>query len=748
MVRYQLCDPGNAVVMTTTPIESHVTCKCSQVKVTARSSFPQSRCKHACCLHENYVYAFAGKDGNIALKDFWRFNLGNKQWESVCFRGDLPHHLEGHTLVSCKKLMLIFGGEFGDSLTESSLWIINPDLGYIRKSNLDCGSDRPCIRRYHTAVVHDGAMYVYGGYIDMKGSSAELWKYNIDDEEWEQVKPKQSSRDQPGGRHGHSAVMFNKHMVIYGGSCDLVPKAELWSYSLGVRRWLRIKTKYGPPALSGHSAVVISQRMFVFGGENNREPVNSLWYFCFRSERWTQIMMNDSTPARMYHSALFVTPSAENNAIKASSMPYLQKKIAKMKLERPRSSPGERSSIASTSGYVRGLNFEKSESSRRINYQNQASERKVERPQVLTIDSSGSEDSLKVTPSPSENVADKSPLCPKKMDINYNALDILDRNSVNCGIDNPGVSDSTEELIRESSVQHLYQDGGQVDSISKGRSVFERSLSYTTELERSQKRSGIIERSYSGHVLHRLEVLENKLVNDVDKNYSSKKFRLDPELVIEDLEHVDCFPYDIEINYPSSNGKKFNLSISSESVLLPNECETMEIIELENCLSRTRSKSTGEVHTCFLDKQRSEKVTYSKETEEVQILAGLSHVIGESGQNVERRNDKNTLYDNIVKARRSDQRGVTVYPDTKQREVTGSHYSVDSRETTFMSSDGTEQGGPRLYQKKQQQANNRVIKPTVPQESPYILVIGGRDNQTVNFGIKPLQLWKLQVSPL
>ncbi|XP_052797676.1 uncharacterized protein LOC128227128 isoform X2 [Mya arenaria] len=674
MVRYQLCDPGNAVVMTTTPIESHVTCKCSQVKVTARSSFPQSRCKHACCLHENYVYAFAGKDGNIALKDFWRFNLGNKQWESVCFRGDLPHHLEGHTLVSCKKLMLIFGGEFGDSLTESSLWIINPDLGYIRKSNLDCGSDRPCIRRYHTAVVHDGAMYVYGGYIDMKGSSAELWKYNIDDEEWEQVKPKQSSRDQPGGRHGHSAVMFNKHMVIYGGSCDLVPKAELWSYSLGVRRWLRIKTKYGPPALSGHSAVVISQRMFVFGGENNREPVNSLWYFCFRSERWTQIMMNDSTPARMYHSALFVTPSAENNAIKASSMPYLQKKIAKMKLERPRSSPGERSSIASTSGYVRGLNFEKSESSRRINYQNQASERKVERPQVLTIDSSGSEDSLKVTPSPSENVADKSPLCPKKMDINYNALDILDRNSVNCGIDNPGVSDSTEELIRESSVQHLYQDGGQVDSISKGRSVFERSLSYTTELERSQKRS--------------------------------------------------------------------------ESVLLPNECETMEIIELENCLSRTRSKSTGEVHTCFLDKQRSEKVTYSKETEEVQILAGLSHVIGESGQNVERRNDKNTLYDNIVKARRSDQRGVTVYPDTKQREVTGSHYSVDSRETTFMSSDGTEQGGPRLYQKKQQQANNRVIKPTVPQESPYILVIGGRDNQTVNFGIKPLQLWKLQVSPL
>jgi len=59
------------------------------------------------------------------------------------------------------------------------LFALFTDLGYIRKSSQDVGSDGPCIRRYHTAVVYNGAMYVYGGYVDIKGSSSELWKYHI-----------------------------------------------------------------------------------------------------------------------------------------------------------------------------------------------------------------------------------------------------------------------------------------------------------------------------------------------------------------------------------------------------------------------------------------------------------------------------------------------------------------------------------------------------------------------------------------
>lgn len=36
---------------------------------------PCSRSKHSVTLLENYLYLLAGRNGNIPLKDFWRFDL-------------------------------------------------------------------------------------------------------------------------------------------------------------------------------------------------------------------------------------------------------------------------------------------------------------------------------------------------------------------------------------------------------------------------------------------------------------------------------------------------------------------------------------------------------------------------------------------------------------------------------------------------------------------------------------------------
>ena len=37
----------------------------------------------------------------------------------------------------------------------------------------------PCGRRGHTSVVHDHAMHIYGGYMDLKGSTSELWTFDF-----------------------------------------------------------------------------------------------------------------------------------------------------------------------------------------------------------------------------------------------------------------------------------------------------------------------------------------------------------------------------------------------------------------------------------------------------------------------------------------------------------------------------------------------------------------------------------------
>ena len=38
---------------------------------------PVSRCKHGAVLQGEHVYLLGGRNGNLALKDFWRYHIGN-----------------------------------------------------------------------------------------------------------------------------------------------------------------------------------------------------------------------------------------------------------------------------------------------------------------------------------------------------------------------------------------------------------------------------------------------------------------------------------------------------------------------------------------------------------------------------------------------------------------------------------------------------------------------------------------------
>ena len=40
------------------------------------SKVPSSRSKHATVLHGQYLYLLGGRNGNVPLKDFWRYCIG------------------------------------------------------------------------------------------------------------------------------------------------------------------------------------------------------------------------------------------------------------------------------------------------------------------------------------------------------------------------------------------------------------------------------------------------------------------------------------------------------------------------------------------------------------------------------------------------------------------------------------------------------------------------------------------------
>ena len=62
-------------------------------------SGPCSRSKHSVTLLGNHLYVLAGRNGNVPLKDFWRFDLGTR---NLC---TLPAHFVPY---SVSKLACIY----------------------------------------------------------------------------------------------------------------------------------------------------------------------------------------------------------------------------------------------------------------------------------------------------------------------------------------------------------------------------------------------------------------------------------------------------------------------------------------------------------------------------------------------------------------------------------------------------------------------------------------------------------------
>ena len=267
--------------------------------------------------------------------------------------------------------------------------------------------------------------------------------------------------------------------------------------------------------------------------------------------------------ARMFHSAVIVSPSQRpDSSVKASSMPYLQKKVKVMELERPRTSPSSRSQ-----GHLHFSDMHFSD--------------KNSRPQVLNIkESSSSCESLKIIPSPAENTKDHSPLVPKKTDMNFN---ILDKSSVINGIDNPGISKSTEELVRENQALKLSELNQENEDCINVPFLRTQSQSFDM-LYCSEK---LYNRQNSEGFYYDSRAASKDTVVDL----RAKKFRPDPDLIIEDLEYKDCFPVDIKIPYPTSRSvKNICLSDLNDTMLPDEEVETIELTDM---------KAKEEAYLCY-----------------------------------------------------------------------------------------------------------------------------------------------------
>ncbi|CAG9761028.1 unnamed protein product [Ceutorhynchus assimilis] len=290
----------------------------------ARSAAPSARSKHSATVLGEHVYVLGGRNGNLPLKDFWKYNLVTGKWYHLKPTGDQLPCLQEHTAVAYKDNIFVFGGEVSfSSSTETPLWVYDVKGNSWKKVKTKKGVATPKGRRGHTSLVHNGSMLIYGGYQDLRGSCGELWAFHFDTESWHlvSVPPNKPSDQFPFPRHKHSAVVHGEAMWIYGGMTDLNERGDLWKWDFYTKTWTNIKSKLNPGPLHSHACCKMPSSMIIFGGERNGQSSNDLWKFNFDIESWEKIIISGLKPQ----------PRSESRALIVSEL--LLKGSSKMSLE-------------------------------------------------------------------------------------------------------------------------------------------------------------------------------------------------------------------------------------------------------------------------------------------------------------------------------------------------------------------------------------------------------------------------------
>ncbi|XP_042282604.1 ras guanine nucleotide exchange factor F [Thunnus maccoyii] len=308
---------------------------CLWTRLPQSSQSPCDRYKHACCSYDGDVYILGGRE-NSCLKDFWRYSVVCNEWTELSCAGDAaPEELEEHSMVAHEGFLYVFGGMLDSAYTmwRSPLWVFD----IAKKKWVQCKgktsspqTQMPTNRKGHSAVVIGSSMLVYGGFVDMKGSSQEFWSLDFDTMAWSLLTGCQEGSVGPGPRHSHSAMAHQSCMYLFGGLKGLREQRDFWRWNSTSHTWSSLKTKSGPSRLMGHSAVAYRDSMLLFGGgESQNSPNNCLWRYSFTSQSWGQVatLPGSNPPDRIHHCCAGLGPSYKSNTSSLCSSPGLQPRL-------------------------------------------------------------------------------------------------------------------------------------------------------------------------------------------------------------------------------------------------------------------------------------------------------------------------------------------------------------------------------------------------------------------------------------
>ena len=233
---------------------------------------PTARFGHTSVAIDNKLYIFAGAADPGEQNSLYSYDPSAKKWTdlSVPTSGTAPSKRESHSAVAIEGKMYVFGGISNGNIL-NDLYSYDPSNKKWTNLSVPASGSAPQARYGHTAVMIDDKMYVFGGFDTSYNYLGDLFVYDPQaGGRWTNLSTP-ATAVKPDPRVYHASEVIDKKLYIFGGMTDASNAAnDLFSYDPSTQTWKNLSTPLVGTAtgLASSYAAVVNRHMYIFGGSD------------------------------------------------------------------------------------------------------------------------------------------------------------------------------------------------------------------------------------------------------------------------------------------------------------------------------------------------------------------------------------------------------------------------------------------------------------------------------------------------
>jgi Galactose oxidase, central domain/Kelch motif len=238
-------------------------------KLAQTSKGPEARSNHSSVIYKDHLYIFGGtNEEGEKLADLWKLDLRTYHWEEIHSRGDVPSGRSGHSSSVYRDLMIVFGGMKDITKETNDMYSYDFNNNTWALFQFEHQVKDPVSNEQLEEFKKTRASPTKG--ISPTVKSPLLKKNTLDN-----LSPSKKSNE---GSSPENNFVPKKRKTLYDGPASPV---------VG-----RIRA-HPPHPRDGHSAVISNNIMIVFGGDRHQMPFNDTYvYFLVEETIKTPLRIN------------------------------------------------------------------------------------------------------------------------------------------------------------------------------------------------------------------------------------------------------------------------------------------------------------------------------------------------------------------------------------------------------------------------------------------------------------------------